>query len=242
MILSDLKLCTPCTILISGPSSCGKTSLIKRMLTEDNVFDKNVDEIHWVHAPLTENVELFRQLKLKLPIEFHENSDIDYHTLFRKDKIHHKVLVLDDILTQPKTCNRILDFFNIISHHKNITVILTVQNLYGCTPAQRSCLSTLLRSCSYLILFAERRMVPILKFIGNSYFPGEQHRVLQPFSDILQRAERHCYMVFDFMTKDEALRIREGGLVPSDRCYIYNDENRSATTRRPKQENKQTRP
>jgi hypothetical protein len=222
----DLKLHTPSTILVSGPSQCGKTSLIENLLTESGVFNKKFQEIHWIYASSAENKELVQRLKKTVSVEFHAGLPSgDLASIFSKDKTVPKLLVLDDILTEPSAYyHYILDLFNITCHHQNITVILTVQNLYGCTPAQRSCLSTLLRSVSYLVLFACRRMTPVVRNIANAYFPGEQNRVLKPFNILLGEGSEYCYLVFDFVTNTEKLRIREGGLVPSDKCYIYEDE------------------
>jgi hypothetical protein len=223
----DLRLQTPSTIILSGPSQCGKTTLIESLITEAGVFDKQFSEIQWVHAQHAKNSQLFERLSNQLPISFHEGlSSVDLNNVFNSNNSVHKLLVLDDILTEPVSCAPILELFNITSHHKNITVILTVQNLYGCTPAQRSCLSTLLRSCAYLVLFACRRMIPVVRSIATAYFPGEQIRVLGPFNELLRQAEQHRYLVLDFVTNDENLRIREGGLVPSQSCYIFaNEEN-----------------
>jgi hypothetical protein len=222
----DLKLHTPSTILVSGPSQCGKTSLIENLLTESGVFNRKFREIHWIYAPSAENKELIQRLTESVPVKFHSGQpEGDLANIFVKDRTEHKLLILDDILTEPSASHHaILDLFNITCHHQNITVILTVQNLYGSTPAQRSCLSTLLRSVSYLVLFACRRMTPVVRNIANSYFPGEQNRVLKPFNTLLGEEREHCYLVLDFVTNIEKIRIREGGLVPSDKCFIYNDE------------------
>jgi hypothetical protein len=224
---TDLKLHVPSTILISGPSQCGKTTLIESLLTEPDCFNHQFNEICWVHAPHAENKALFERLKGALPIKFREgypDKDITDNTLFKRPN-RPNLLVLDDILVNPSTPYKSLyNLFNIFSHHQNITVILTVQNLAGATPSQKSCLSTLLRSCSYLVLFASRRMTPVFRFIATGYFPGEQYRVLKPFKEALSLNNPHSYFVYDFVTENEQIRIRNGGLVPSHKCYIYKHE------------------
>jgi hypothetical protein len=232
-MIADLRLHVPSTVVISGPSQCGKTTLIEKLLTEDNCFQKKFNEICWVHAPHASNKVLFDNLKAKLPIEFREgypDKDIADNKLFKQTGPN--LLILDDILVCLNTAHKsLLDLFNIISHHQDITVILTVQNLSGATPTQKNCLSSLLRSCSYLILFSSRRMTPIFRFISTSFFPGEQFRVLKPFLESLRSRDTHSYFVFDFITDNEDLRIRCGGLVPSDKCYVYsNGEDGSVPT------------
>lgn len=221
--MSDLRLKVPCTLIISSPSKGGKTHLTARLLTEPGCFTEKFEEIKWIYARHADDPELFQRLK-HLPIEFIEGypeEKIVNNNLFTCPRSSHKLLILDDVFTGPKKIDSLFDIFNITSHHQNISAIVNVQNLSGQTPSQRSCLSTLLRSCSYLVLFGNIRMTPVVRSIANSYFPGEQKRLLLPFNHILNIP--YAYLVVDFACEEDRFRIREGGLVPSHRCYLWNE-------------------
>ena len=67
-------------------------------------------------------------------------------------------------------------------------------------------------------------MAPVVSQIQRCYFPLDKERVLFPFECVLRSGIPHSYIVFDFETEDEKLRIREGGLVSVHDCFIYQDE------------------
>lgn len=222
--MADLRLKLPFTLIISGSSRCGKTELVKRLLLQDNCFDESVTEIVWVHAHNALDNKLVQDLS-HLPIAFVENypeEALRNKELFKNET--KKLLILDDIYIQPNTNQSLFELFNIVSNHQSISVVLTVQNLLASTPAQRGCLGSLLRSCGYIVLFVNRRMLPVIKSIASTYFPDRKHCVLEPFNQLMKTGSQHSYIVIDFCTSVEELQIREGGLVPGDECYIYQQD------------------
>ena len=218
----DLRLKLPFTLIINGSSSCGKTTVVEKLLLHaDECFTEKPVEIVWVYADHTFNKERFERLR-NLPITFRAGfpaDDIDNNTLFTKQGP--KLLVLDDIVTELTKNQSLFSLFNVLSHHQNISVIVTVQNLLGVTPVQKSCLNTLLRSCSYLVTFANRRTLPVASQIARTYFPGQSQRVLAPFTQLIN--QQYSYLVIDFLTLDDSLAVRCGGLTPDQPCYIYEE-------------------
>lgn len=222
----DLRLKAPSCIIISGGSNCGKTFLIEKLLSKhEQCFEKPIEQLCWVYSKHAKDEKLFDRLKkIDIPIQFREGypeTEISENTLFSVSRESHKCLVLDDIFTGPSACKSLYDIFNIISHHNNITCIVVVQNLSGSTPNQKGCLSTLLRSTTYLILFANRKMVPIIRYIATNYFPGEGHRVMEPFNHVLKLGVPYKYLLLDFESQDEIMQVREGGLNPDEKCYGF---------------------
>jgi hypothetical protein len=229
--MTDLRLRLPFTLIASGSSSCGKTTLIANLLESKLSFTAPVSEICWIYAPHTYNKVLFERLQQTAiaPIVFCEGfpeEKIQKNTLFKSATEAHKILVVDDIFTGPRVSTSLFDIFNILSHHQNISTIVCIQNLHGSTNTQKSCLSTLLRSCSYIALFVNRRMIPVVRYIATSYFPGERYKLLDPFTHILNTDPQYNYLVLDFLTQDENLTVREKGLLPQEDCYgfTFDDE------------------
>ena len=227
--MTDLRLSLPFTLILSGSSGCGKSTLVENLLkNREDCFNQPLSEIIWVYAKHTYDKQRFQRLQNSLPIRFHEGfpcDEVDSNNLFTEKGS--KLLVLDDVVTELTTNHTLFNLFNVLSHHQNISVIVTVQNLFGCTPVQKSCLSTLLRSCSYLVLFVNRRMVPVVTSIARSYFPGQTHRLLDPFNQLLSESEPYNYLLIDFVTLDETLTVRVGGLTPDQPCYIFRDHEES---------------
>ena len=222
---ADLRLKSPSCVIITGGSNCGKTYLIEKLLSNhEQCFEKPIEQLCWVYSKHAKDEHLFERLKKIMPVQFHEGypeSKISDNTLFSVSREAHKVLVLDDIFTGPAACKSLFDIFNIISHHNNVTCIVVVQNLAGSTAAQKGCLSTLLRSTTYVILFASRKMVPIIRYIATNYFPGEGYRVTEPFNHIIKQSVPYKYLMLDFASQIEALQVREGGLTPDEECFGF---------------------
>ena len=125
IIMSDLRLPPNFRLILSGASSVGKTWLCENLLRDTSCFREPVREIVWVYAKHTADQQLFDRLK-SLPITFREGypeKEIEDNTLFKSKT--GKVLVLDDQFTSCYKNKALFDLFHIISHHQNISVILT---------------------------------------------------------------------------------------------------------------------
>ena len=234
-----IPLNTPCTVIVSGPSGVGKSTICEKLLCTKEAFSQPIAEICWVYAAHTYDSERFGRLKKNAiaPIKFIEDypaEDIATNKLFTSPNDAQKILVIDDILTYPRAIKSIFDLFSIYSHHQSITVIVSIHNLSGSTALQRSCLNNLLRNTGYLVLFPSRRMLPVIRSLANNYFTGETHRLIQPFNEILS-SPGHRYLVVDFLTENSELVVREGGLTTNDVCYGFKFEDEEVHTKRKRQ-------
>lgn len=223
--MCDLRLKLPFTLIISGPSRAGKSTCLQKLINSPECFTEPIKEIVYCYSKHTNIQPVIDRYITVLPITFNEGIPEDKilnRTLFKGDK--GKLLVLDDCYTEPKQSKCLFELFNIISHHQNISVILTVQNLHGSTPNQRSSLNTLLRSCTYLVIFVNRRQTPVIHQLARTYFPGQKDKLIKPFNCILKNCIPYTYLFIDLQTDDEEYQVREGGLLTTDKCFIYNEE------------------
>ena len=206
----------PSTIILTGSSGCGKSTLIERMLCNEGVFSEPISEIRWVYAKHTFDEHRFKRLSncAVAPIDFVEGYPdelIASNKLFTVSKSAHKVLVIEDILTHMKRIDSLFQLFTVLSHHQNITVLVSTQSLGGFTASQKNCLNVLLRNTGYLILFPGRRTISTAKTIALQYFCGESYKLLDVVREVL-KAPKHRYIVIDLLTDKEELTIREGGI------------------------------
>ena len=228
--VKDLRLKAPAAIIITGSSNSGKTVLAERLICQSGeAFVKPAEEVCWVYARHADDTQMFDRIRSKLseahiPVTFYEgfpDEAINNNTLFTKDKTAHKILCLDDVFTTPCVNKTLENLFSITSHHQNLSVILLIHNMFGGTPAQRTCLTTILRSCTYLVVFVGRRMFPIIKSVASSYFAGERHRLIDPFTHLVRQSVPFNYIAIDFVESDVDYQVREQGLVPTDPCHIF---------------------
>jgi len=118
------KLIHPSTVIISGPTGCGKTLLTARLLVESK-FNPMPERIVWIYSEMQ---PLYKQLDELMDIEFIKGYTPDIYESFSPDTTN--LLVLDDQMTSIADSKDLLDLFTKGSHHRNLTVIFLVQNMY----------------------------------------------------------------------------------------------------------------
>ena len=110
----------PFTCIVAGPTGCGKTTFVARLLRNTSgMIDPAPERVTWYYGEWQ---------------SVYENLDIpDLHiqegllSSFDADK--RNVVVLDDLMAE--TDGRVTDQFTKKSHHSNTSVIYLVQNLFS---------------------------------------------------------------------------------------------------------------
>lgn len=122
----DARLKTPFSMIVAGPSNCGKTTFVYNLLTnQDRVLDKNFDYILWFYGQvppnniIEEKVDNIRIIE-GLPDTF--NNYIQSHK--------NGLAVFDDLMSECSNNPLITDFFTKRCHHENVSVILIMQNFF----------------------------------------------------------------------------------------------------------------
>ena len=125
----------PTTIQVSGPTRCCKTRLVRRIL-EEQLIQPFATRIIWVFSEWQPDYDLIRELY----------SGIDFEKGWR-DKIfdslsaeQRNILVLADQMWVASSSTSVADLLTKGSHHRNLTVIYLVQNVYNQGKSQRTIL------------------------------------------------------------------------------------------------------
>ena len=114
----------PARILIFGPSSSGKSTLVSKILDNQSlIFNQVFDRIIYC----SDGSSLFTQ-NTNLPIENYEIYD---KTLFNTlDSRQNNCLIIDDFMHRAADDIQISELFTKRSHHQNVTIIFLLQNLF----------------------------------------------------------------------------------------------------------------
>ena len=150
--IPDYVFSTPTSIVISGTTGCGKTTLLKKLLNTPSVFKTKFKRVVYCYGIWQ---DAFNDMK---GIEFREGLDIP--TDFNGD---HTILILDDLMSEIVQSKEAEKLFTQGSHHKAITVIFLVQNLYQ----QGKTAKTIMLNTHYLILMRNARDVNQIKCLGR---------------------------------------------------------------------------
>ena len=201
-----MKLLHPFTCIVSGPSGCGKSSLVKSIINE-NIIDPTPTKIMWLYA---EDQPLYRKVK---NVEFIQGVPDELETLF--DPRYKNLLVLDDLMTKFHSDERLTRLFSVGSHHKNLSIIFIIHNLFHHGKEMR----TLSLNSHYLILFKNPRDKLQISTLARQMYPGQSKFLVEAFQDATKNA--HGYLLIDLKPATaDRLRIRTG-ILPSDLQVVY---------------------
>ena len=176
-----IRLQHPFTMCISGPTSCGKTQLMKRILQNRAIYP-SPDRIIWLYKRWQSAYNEVKRVVYP-SIEFVQGIP---NNLEKDDFLDVKVnnlIVLDDLMSTASKDQRVTDLFTEGSHHRNLSVIAINQNLYySKDPTQR-------RNCHYIALFNNPvDQQPVLTLARQMY-----PRRSQMFMDAYEKAVAKPY-------------------------------------------------
>jgi hypothetical protein len=178
----------PFRCYISGPSCCGKTELLQKILINFNtLINKPIDRIVFCYSVWQEKYELLKYLTI--PIEFNQG-------LIKPEEFDpsiNNLLILDDLMQSCKDSMEIYNLFCVDSHHRNISVFLVSQNIY----TKGKCTRDLNLNSSYMILFKNLRDQTQINVLSRQMFPGKSKDFLRIFEDANSSNNGYGYVFLD---------------------------------------------
>lgn len=198
----------PSSILIAGPSKSGKTVFVRRLI-EEKMLSPMPSRIVLVFSEWQPEYNMLQKLQPKtefikgpMPNELYDSFSAQEPSL----------LVLDDQMTREaygKT-DQVEKYFVQGSHHKNLSVIFILQNLFE---KGRGIRTSSLNS-NYLVLYKNPRDKGQVATLGRQMYPNKW----RSFVAALDKATEapHSYLLID-LTQDtpEEFRLR-GNIFTSD--------------------------
>ena len=205
--IPDYVFSTPTTIVVSGTTGCGKTTWIKKMLTNPSLFKDKIDRVVYCYGTWQTAFNDMRE------VEFREGLDIP--TDFNRDQ--HTLIILDDLMSEIVQSKAAEKLFTQGSHHKNITVIFIVQNLYQ----QGKTAKTIMLNTHYLVLMRNARDINQIKVLGRQI--GLDKTLEEAYKDCMTTP--FGYLVVDLSPSGvEDLRLRTN-IFPGEIPIVYLSKN-----------------
>ncbi|XP_045168554.2 uncharacterized protein LOC123531554 [Mercenaria mercenaria] len=226
----------PFTMMISGPTACGKTTFVKDLLQHHNTrIQPTVQRIVWLYKrwqPLYGVI----QSTVYPEVEFYQGipSDINEDEYF--DTKLNNLLIMDDMMSEAGKDKRITDLFTEGSHHRSLSVISINQNLYASKdPTQR-------RNCHYLVMFNNPVDKQSMITLARQMYPGKSEYFLKKFEkatkqpygcllvDLKPFTPEHARLKYDLMwidrksTNNESLTELTNQITESDRNCIKGEQ------------------
>lgn len=196
----------PSPIIVAGPTGCGKTQFIQRVIEEKKITPFPTKIIYF-YSEWQENYKNFLK---SFPIEFIEGIPSDNYL----DQCYDSLLVFDDLINETKDDERILNIFTKHSHHRRLSVIHVSQNLFN----KGSVLRTINLNAHYLVLFNNPRDKTQISFLARQMYPSNSNFLIESFNDSCNKP--YGYLIIDLkQTTQNNMRVLTGIFENEENVY-----------------------
>lgn len=201
----------PATILLSGPTGCGKTRFVRRIL-EERLIEPFPTRLIWVYGEWQEDYDKVKTLYPE--IEFVRGySDDLYDSLEPSER---NILILDDQMSEASDTKSLAKLFTKGSHHRNVTILYLVQNMFDQGKSSR----TVSLNSHYTVVFRNLRDQSQFRTMARQLLPMNAQWLIDSFTDATVKP--YGYLVIDNSPQcDPAFRFRTNifrGELPTVYC------------------------
>src|SRR5678816_151433 len=196
---------TPATCLIAGPTGCGKTFSILKLLSELEIFEELPVKIIWCYNVFQAKFNEYKNL-----IHFHEGI---YDVKSLENIKGHKVIILDDLMH--KVNIEVAETFTVYSHHLNISVFFITQNIFHQSKHMRS----ISLNTQYLILFGQRRDMSQINVLASQMFPLQRKEFLKVYKEVTSIP--HGYLMCELHPKNTYRVLLRANILPYEIETVY---------------------
>jgi energy-coupling factor transporter ATP-binding protein EcfA2 len=200
----------PTTVLIAGPTGCGKTRFLLELI-RNRAVQPPPQRIICVYGEWqADYVDLQRIAEtIQAKLEFAHNPSAEeladlYDSLSSKTR---NMMIIDDQMAnkqiKSQQGNSITKLFTQGSHHRNLTVIYIVQNVFN----QSSEMRNVNLNSHYLVLFKNPRDKTQAQILGQQMYPRNSKFLVDAYEDAIR--DQYGYLLIDLHpTSDDDLRVR----------------------------------
>jgi KaiC/GvpD/RAD55 family RecA-like ATPase len=185
-IKMDTRWTHPFTCLIAGSTGAGKTHFVIQFI--NNISNSMVpvpDEIIWCYSEWQPSYEII------YGVTFHEG--LPKESAWGKKRL----VILDDLMSEAD--EKVTKMFTKESHHRNMSVMFIVQNLFRKNKEQR----TISLNSHYIVVCD----VSQISNLGKQMYPGKLKYLPESFKDAVSTP--YGYLVFDLRQEiPDHLRLR----------------------------------
>ena len=196
----------PFTCMVAGMTGSGKTVWVQSLLQQaQNVIEPPPERIIWcysqwqpAYSELLNTVARIEFVK-GIPENLEQDSYFD-------DNIPN-LIVIDDQMIEAGNDNRIVNLFTIGSHHRNLSVIYILQNLFHQGKGNRS----ISLNSHYLVLFKNPRDKLQILTLAKQMYPKQTDWFLKQYEEAVRRPFGYLFIDLKPNTEDSC-RLRKNVL------------------------------
>ena len=181
-------------------TGCGKTKWVQKLLMgKEQTIKGSPENIIWCYG---EYQPIYSELSTHFPhLKFIEGFPSEINDIIDPSK--RNLIILDDLMSEIGNDKRVTALFTKGSHHKNLSVILILQNLFHQSKEMR----TISLNSHYLVIFRNPRDKSQINHLAKQMYPGNIKFMQQSYDDATSKP--YGYLLVDLKpeTPDE-IRLR----------------------------------
>ena len=214
------QLVHPFTCMVAGMTGSGKTVWVQSLLQQaQTVIDQPPERIIWCYSQWQ---NAYTQLLMMIPtIEFVKGIPESLENDSYLDINKRNLIVIDDQMIEAGKDNRIVNLFTKGSHHRNLSVIYIVQNLFHQGKGNRS----ISLNSHYLVLFKNPRDKLQVLTLAKQMYPSETAWFIKEYEEAVRRPFGYLFVDLKPTTPDRC-RLRTNVLPGEERFDKRFQENR----------------
>ena len=150
VVIMDPRWKHPFPALVAGPTCCGKSHFVKRLLEfGEDMIEGAPENIIWCYGIYQ---PAYDEMQRNIPnITFVEGVPSDLESMINPSI--RNLVVIDDLMQELSNDQRITSLFTKGCHHRNLSVIFILQNIFHRGKELRD----MSLNCHYLVLFKSPR-------------------------------------------------------------------------------------
>lgn len=197
----------PFTARVVGPTQAGKTHFVMNLLENAARYIRPAPtKIYWAYGEKNQK-QMFAIQKAAQPLAVHFLEGVPDIEEF--DANERNLLIMDDLMTSVSNSTTVANIFTKHSHHRNMSVILIMQNLFH----QGRSMRDISLNSKYTILFKNPRDKAQIQILGRQIFPSQSHFLTDAYEQAT--AKPHGYLILDFdQYTPESQRVKTGIFPP----------------------------
>ena len=214
MYPQDFNFKHPTTIQVSGPTRCGTTILVRRIL-EEQLIKPFATRIIWVFSECQPDYDMIRERYPSIEFEKGWRDEI-FYSLSSEQR---NILVLDDQMGVASSSASVADLFTKGSHHRNLTVIYHVENVYNQGKSQR----TISLNSHYSVVFRNGLDASQFRTMAYQICPNDGKWLVDSFTEATSKP--YGYMVVDHHPSTPENQTVVTNILPGDQLTYYINSN-----------------
>lgn len=197
-------------MVVSGPTQSGKTVFVLNLIRHArSMIRPPPEKILYCYGEYQR--EKFDEAR-RSGVQFHAGlPNADWF-----DGKNSWLVILDDLMSEAD--QSISDLFTKGSHHRDVSVIYLVQNLFQKNPHAR----TISLNSHYMVLYKNPRDAGQFSVMARQMYGKRWQFASEAFADATR--EPHTYLLVDLRPEtDENYRLRTR-IFPGEQCFVYVDK------------------